>query len=56
MKRKQKQILSLVVASAMVLSGMSMEAAAEPIEQDTKPAITTEAGAGLTPDVTGEEK
>lgn len=56
LKRKQKQILSLVVASAMVLSGMSMEAAAEPIEQDTKPAITTEAGAGLTPDVTGEEK
>lgn len=39
MKRKQKQILSLVVTSAMLFSTMRMTTAAEPIERDAKPTI-----------------
>ncbi|MCI9360994.1 MAG: leucine-rich repeat protein [Hungatella sp.] len=48
MKRKQKQAVSMVMTFSMLLSGMGMAAAAEPIEQNAQPTITVDAGAEMT--------
>ncbi len=50
MKLKQKQAVSLVMTFSILLSGMGMTAAAEPIEQDSQPTITVDAGAEITLD------
>ena len=47
---KQKQAVSLVMTFSILLSGMGMTAAAEPIEQDSQPTITVDAGAEITLD------
>ena len=48
MKRKQKQVVSMVMTFSMLLSGMGMAAAAEPVEQNAQPTITVDAGAETT--------
>lgn len=48
LKRKQKQVVSMVMTFSMLLSGMGMAAAAEPVEQNAQPTITVDAGAETT--------
>ena len=52
---KRKQVLSLVVTSAMLLSRMGTEAMAEPIRQDAQPAITVDSGTEPMPGMATEE-